>query len=59
MKITPIEVGDKLPVFELLNQKGELFNPSNLIGKKHLVLFFYPKDFTPGCIKEVCSFRDQ
>lgn len=54
----PIEVGDKIPNFELLNQDGELVRSSELIGQKLLVIYFYPKDDTPGCTKEACSFRD-
>lgn len=54
-----LEIGDKVPVFDLKDQNGIDFNIQNLLGKKAMVIFFYPKDFTPGCIKEVCSFRDQ
>jgi thioredoxin-dependent peroxiredoxin len=50
--------GDTLPDFKLKNQHGELVNISDFIGKKNLVLFFYPKDDTPGCTREACSFRD-
>jgi peroxiredoxin Q/BCP len=53
-----LQIGDKIPNFSLKNQAGELIESKNLIGEKNLVLFFYPKDETPGCIKEVCSFRD-
>ena len=54
-----LKTGDKVPSFTLKDQHGNNFNIDSLIGKKALVIFFYPKDFTPGCIKEVCSFRDQ
>ncbi len=54
-----LKTGDKVPSFTLKDQHGNNFNMDSLIGKKALVIFFYPKDFTPGCIKEVCSFRDQ
>ena len=54
-----LEIGDKLPVFSLQDQNGQLFDSRSLLGKKNLVLFFYPKDDTPGCTKEACSFRDQ
>jgi len=54
-----LKVGDKVPLFTLKNQHGIDFNIASIIGKKALVVFFYPKDFTPGCTKEVCSFRDQ
>lgn len=51
--------GNKVPSFELKNQYGELFSVDSVIGKKNLVIYFYPKDDTPGCTKEACSFRDQ
>jgi peroxiredoxin Q/BCP len=53
-----ISPGDKLPVFSLLNQKGEWVSPSNLIGEKAMVIYFYPMDDTPGCTTEACAFRD-
>lgn len=54
-----LKKGDKVPSFTLKDQDGKIFSIDTLIGKKPMVIFFYPKDFTPGCIKEVCSFRDQ
>jgi len=54
-----LKTGDIVPSFILKDQRGNDFNIDTLIGKKALVIFFYPKDFTPGCTKEVCSFRDQ
>ena len=54
-----LKEGDKLPLFDRLNQKGEALNSQQFIGKKPLVVFFYPKNFTPGCTAEVCSFRDK
>jgi peroxiredoxin Q/BCP len=53
-----IKEGDTIPNFILKNQFSELINISDYIGKKNLVLFFYPKDDTPGCTREACSFRD-
>jgi peroxiredoxin Q/BCP len=53
-----IEVGDKLPIFSLYNQDGKRIDISNYIGKP-MVIYFYPKDDTPGCTKEACSFRDE
>lgn len=50
--------GDQLPQFELKDQNGKTRTSSELIGDKPLVLFFYPKDESYGCTKEVCSFRD-
>jgi peroxiredoxin Q/BCP len=54
-----IRIGDKIPEFTLQNQDGEPVNIKDIIGKKTVVLYFYPKDDTPGCTKEACSFRDQ
>lgn len=54
-----LNVGNKIPQFELYNQFGKLFSIDSVIGKKNLVIYFYPKDDTPGCTKEACSFRDQ
>lgn len=54
-----LKIGDKIPEFQLQNQNGETINIQNYIGKNNLVIYFYPKDDTPGCTKEACSFRDQ
>lgn len=54
-----IKVGSKIPTFKLLDQNGTLFDMDSVIGKKNLVIFFYPKDDTPGCTAQACSFRDQ
>jgi len=54
-----IEVGSTIPIFSLPDQHGEMFDISTVIGKKNLVIYFYPKDDSPGCTKEACSFRDQ
>lgn len=53
-----LQIGDKCPDFSLRNQCNEFINCSDLIGEKILIIFFYPKDETRGCTKEVCSFRD-
>ncbi len=50
-------VGDTAPVFTLPTADGSTISLKDLRGKK-VVLFFYPKDDTPGCTKEACSFRD-
>lgn len=52
-----LKIGDKLPRLTLKDQEGENYHFSRLEDKA-LVIFFYPKDFTPGCTKEACSFRD-
>lgn len=54
----PIAVGDKVPDFALLDQNGKEFTVSDYAGKRAMVIYFYPKDDTPGCTKEACSFRD-
>lgn len=54
-----IEIGSKIPSFALQNQFDQLFAIDSVLGKKNLVIYFYPKDDTPGCTKEACSFRDQ
>lgn len=43
----------------MLTQNGELFDIQSVLGKKKLVIYFYPKDDTPGCTAEACAFRDQ
>lgn len=52
-----LSVGDKAPEFSLLASTGETISLRDLIGSK-VVLYFYPKDDTPGCTREACSFRD-
>jgi peroxiredoxin Q/BCP len=53
-----LKVGDPVPKFSLLDQEGKTFHVNDVLGKKALVIYFYPKDNTPGCITEACSFRD-
>jgi thioredoxin-dependent peroxiredoxin len=52
------EVGDRAPAFTLPNPTGEPVKLSDFKGKA-VVLYFYPKDDTPGCTREACSFRDE
>jgi len=54
-----IKIGSSIPTFSLPDQNGNLFDINSVVGKKNLVIYFYPKDDTPGCTKEACSFRDQ
>jgi len=54
-----LEAGSKIPNFSLKNQHGNNIHVSDFIGKKNLVIYFYPKDDTPGCTAEACSFRDE
>lgn len=51
-------LGEKAPSFVLKNQNGEAVEMSDYLGKQPLVIYFYPKNFTPGCVAEACSFRD-
>ena len=53
-----VKVGDKAPDFTLPSQIGDNVTLSEFIGKRNVVLYFYPKDETPGCTKEACTFRD-
>lgn len=54
---THLKIGDKAPAFEAPDQNGETKRLSDYAGKK-LILYFYPKDNTPGCTAEACSLRD-
>lgn len=54
-----ISVGSTIPSFELKDQYGKLFQLDSVLGKKNLVIYFYPKDDTPGCTAQACAFRDQ
>jgi thioredoxin-dependent peroxiredoxin len=53
-----VQVGDHAPDFTLEDQSGKEVHFSDLLGKKNIVLYFYPKDETSGCTAEACSFRD-
>ena len=53
-----IAVGDKCPEFTLKDQNNADFDIKSVLGKQVLVVYFYPKDNTPGCTAEACSFRD-
>jgi peroxiredoxin Q/BCP len=52
------KAGDVAPLFTGTDQNGKDFKLADLVGKKIVLLYFYPKDFTGGCTKEACSFRD-
>ena len=56
---TGLSAGARAPEFSLRNQDGKLVSLSDYRGKQSVVVYFYPKDDTPGCTKESCSFRDQ
>src|SRR6266436_8210457 len=57
-KIGVMLEGKKAPAFQLSDANGKTVALKDLIGANHLVLYFYPKDMTPGCTIEACSFRD-
>lgn len=52
-----LKLGDKMPTFSAADQNGNIVTDQQLLGKK-TVLYFYPKDSTPGCTAEACSLRD-
>ncbi|MFW9921840.1 MAG: peroxiredoxin [Candidatus Thorarchaeota archaeon] len=52
-------VGDQAPIFSLPDQDGRIVDLGTIIGKKIVVLYFYPKDYTTGCTTEACTFRDR
>ena len=54
-----VGVGDTAPDFTLKSQAGETVGLKDLLGKSELVLYFYPKDNTPGCTTEAKAFRDR
>jgi thioredoxin-dependent peroxiredoxin len=53
------KAGDAAPLFTGVDQDGKEFKLADLIGKKVVLLYFYPKDFTGGCTKEACGLRDR
>lgn len=53
-----LEVGTVAPQFTATLDNGEMFNLAEWRGRKHVVLYFYPKDDSPGCTREACAFRD-
>jgi peroxiredoxin Q/BCP len=54
-----LSIGDKAPDFTLPSQSGDPVKLSDLWAKRTVVLYFYPKDDTPGCTVEACTFRDR
>ena len=53
-----LKKGDKAPSFTLTDQHGNLFNINDVLGKKSLVIYFYPRNETKVCTAQACSFRD-
>ena len=54
----PLSVGDKAPEFKALTDDGKTWNSNNYIGKKYIVVYFYPAAMTGGCTKQACAYRD-
>jgi peroxiredoxin Q/BCP len=53
------KAGDPAPLVQGKDQDGKSWNLADMVGKKVVLLYFYPKDDTPGCTKEACGFRDR
>jgi len=53
-----LEIGDQVPHFVLKDQNGRDVDIADYMGKKKLVIYFYPKDESPGCTKQACAIRD-
>lgn len=54
-----MKVGDRVPDFKAKATNGDDFDSRTLLGQKVVVIYFYPKDNTPGCTTQACGFRDQ
>ena len=54
-----IEVGQQAPEFSGTMAEGKQLRLKDFRGRRHVILYFFPKDFTPGCTREACSFRDR
>ena len=52
-----LQIGDKMPHFEVMDQSGNMVSSESLMGKK-TIIYFYPKDNTSGCTAEACNLRD-
>jgi thioredoxin-dependent peroxiredoxin len=57
-KVEKVKVGDTAPSFECVDESGKPFKSSSVVGKKVVVLYFYPADFTGGCTSQACAYRD-
>jgi peroxiredoxin Q/BCP len=53
-----LKIGDRIPLFTLPDSEGNPFSIQDIIGNKAFVVYFYPKNNTPGCTTEACDFRD-
>src|SRR5947208_15139908 len=54
-----VKVGEKAPAFTSVDETGKDWNSKDHVGKKVLVLYFYPADFTGGCTSQACGYRDE
>lgn len=54
-----LKKGETVPSVKLKDKDGKVFNTDHFKGDKAFVIYFYPKDFTPGCTREACEFRDR
>lgn len=54
-----LKIGDIVPNFTAKDNHNEIFESQSVLGRKPIVIYFYPKDNTPGCTTEACRFRDQ
>ena len=54
-----LKVGDKIQNFAAIDTNGDTFHSDTIVGKKPVVIYFYPKDDTPGCTIQACTFRDK
>ena len=52
-----LQIGDRMPAFSAADEQGNIVTDKDLLGRK-TVIYFYPKDSTPGCTAEACSIRD-
>ncbi len=57
-KLTLLRPGNRAPGFEGINQAGDTIRLSEFLGRRNVILYFYPGDFTAGCTAEACAFRD-
>ncbi len=53
-----LKEGDKAPAFKAVDSKGEVWNSEDHVGKKVIVVYFYPADLTSGCTAQACAYRD-
>jgi arylsulfatase A-like enzyme/peroxiredoxin len=58
-KVANVQVGDQAPMIQALDDTGKFWTSRELLGKKDLVIYFYPGDLTGGCTKQACSYRDR